>query len=171
MTRRKIWWAIPLLAIATLFSLSTLARVSEPMMQAPSQTAVTGAGGGVFPAGAAFNGVSLSSLTFGMGVSLPGDGAANGAFESTLVGTTATGIARNIVVVGDPTSGSSQAGGPATYAGLCSVDLGDGTPPLTAVPFTVAVATLPDGSWGLTLTLGATRLPAAAVTTGSVTVK
>jgi hypothetical protein len=53
--------------------------------------------GGVFPAGAAFNGVSLSSLSFGMGVALPGDGTANGAFETTLAGTSTTGIARSIV--------------------------------------------------------------------------
>ena len=171
MTRRKTWWAIALVAIAIcLLSLSTLARISESM-QAQSQTAVTAAGGGLFPAGAAFNGVSLSSLSFGIGVELPGDGTANGTFESTLVGTTATGIARNIVVVGNPTSGSGQAGGPANYAGTCSVDPGDGTPALNGVPFTVTVATLPNGNWGLTLTLGATQLPAAAVSTGSVTVK
>ena len=164
MTRRTIWWAIALIAIAvSLFSLSTGAQ--------SGQTTVTGAGGGVFPAGAAFNGISLSSLSFGMGVALPGDGTANGAFESTLVGTSATGIARSIVVVGDPTSGSGQVGGPATYAGTCSVNLGDGTPPLTGVPFTVTMAKLPNGNWGLALTLGATRLPAAPVNTGSVTVK
>jgi hypothetical protein len=164
MTRRTIWWAIPLLAIAvSLFSLSTLAQ--------NGQTTVTGAGRGVFPAGAAFSGVSLSSLSFGMGVVLPGDGTANGVLQTTLAGTSATGIARSIVVVGDPTSGSGQVGGPATYSGLCSVDPGDGTPALKGVPFTVTMATLPDGKWGLALTLGATRLPAAAVNTGSVTVK
>jgi len=162
MTKRTIWWAIPLLAIAvSLFSQSTLAQ--------NGQTTVTGAGGGVFPTGAAFNGVSLSALSFGMGVELPGDGSANGAFQSTLTGTSTTGIARSIVVVGNPTSGSGQGGGPATYSGLCSVDLGDGAPPLSNVPFTVTMAKLPDGKWDLTLTLGATRLPAAAVTAGSVT--
>ena len=153
-----------MMAIAvSLFSLSALAQ--------NGQTTVTGAGGGVFPAGAAFNGVSLSSLSFGIGVALPGDGTANGAFETTLAGTSATGIARSIVVVGDPTSGSGQVGGPATFSGLCSVDPGDGAPALKGVPFTVTMATLPDGKWGLTLTLGATRLPAAPVNTGSVTVK
>lgn len=166
MTKRRIWWAIPLRVIAVfLFSLSAA--------QAQSQTTVTGAGGGAFPVGAAFKGVSLSALTFGMGVvELPGDGTANGAFESTLVGTTSTtGIARSIVVVGNPTSGSGQAGGPATYTGTCTVNPGDGTPPLTGVPFTVSVATLPSGKWGLTLTLGDTSLPAAAVTTGRISVK
>ena len=165
MTRRTIWWAIPLLAITvSLFAVPTLAQ--------SGQTTVTGAGRGVFPAGVAFNGVSLSSLTFGMGVALPGDGMANGAFESTLVGTSATGLPRNIVVEGNAASGSGQTGGPANYTGICTVNPGDGTPPLTGVPFTVIVAKLPNGAaWGLTLTLGATGLPAATVTSGSVTVK
>ena len=58
------------------------------------------------------------------------------------------------------------------YAGTCTVNPGDGTPPLTGVPFTVIVAKLPNGAWGLTLTLGTTTgLPAATVTNGSVTVK
>ena len=171
MTRRTIWWTTALMVIAlSLFSLTTLARISESM-PAQSQMAVTGAGGGVFPAGAVFNGISLSTLSFGVGVELPGDGTANGASEITLVGTSATGIARSIVIVGDPTSGSGQVGGPVTYSGLCSVDPGDGTPALNGVPFTVTMATLPNGNWGLTLTLGATRLPAAPVNTGSVTVK
>ena len=171
MTRRRIWWAIPLLAISlSLFALPTLAQ---------SQTTVTGAGGGVYPAGttikggsiSALKGVTLSSLTFGMGVALPGNNTANGTFESTLIGTSAKGLPRNIVVEGNASSGSGQAGGPANYAGTCTVNPGDGTAPLTGVPFTVAVAKLPNGAWGLTLTLGTTGLPVATVTSGSVTVK
>jgi len=171
MTRRTVWWAISLLAIAvSLFALPTLAQ---------SQTTVTGAGGGVFPAGTTFKGgaisalqgVTLTGLTFGMGVALPGDGTANGTFESTLIGTSAKGLPRNIVVEGNASSGSGQAGGPANYAGICTVNPGDGTPTLTGVPFTVIVAKLPNGAWGLTLTLGTTGLPVATVTSGSVTVK
>jgi hypothetical protein len=171
MTKRSIWWAIPLMAITlSLFALPTLAQ---------SQTTVTGAGGGVYPVGTTFTagsfsalkGVTLSGLTFGMGVVLPGDGTANGSFESTLIGTSAQGLPRNIVVEGNPTSGSGKAGGPATYSGLCSVNPGDGTQTLNGVPFTVTMAKLPNGAWGVTLTLGTTGLPAAAVTTGSVTVK
>jgi len=171
MTRRTVWWAIPLLVIAvSLFAVPTLAQ---------SQTTVTGAGAGVFPAGTTFKagsfsalkGVTLSGLTFGMGVALPGDGTANGTFESTLIGTSTNGTPRNIVVVGNPSSGSGQASGPANYSGICTVNPGDGTATLTGVPFAVAVAKLPNGAWGLTLTLGTTGLPAAAVTKGSVTVK
>ena len=104
-------------------------------------------------------------------MALPGDGTANGTFESTLIGTSAKGQPRNIVVEGSPSSGSGQAGGAANYAGTCTVNPGDGTPTLTGVPFTVAVAKLPNGAWGLTLTLGTTGLPVATVTSGSVTVK
>ena len=171
MTRRTVWWATPLLVIAvSLFALPALAQ---------SQTTVTGAGGGVYPAGttikggsiSALKGVTLSSLTFGMGVALPGNSTANGNFESTLIGTSAKGLPRNIVVEGNATSGSGQAGGPANYAGICTVNPGDGTATLTGVPFTVAVAKLPNGAWGITLTLSSSSLPAATVTSGSVTVK
>ena len=171
MTRRRIWWAMPLMAIAvSLFAVPALAQ---------GQTTVTGAGGGVYPAGttikggsiSALKGVTLTGLTFGMGVALPGNSTANGNFESTLIGTSAKGLPRNIVVEGNATSGSGQAGGPANYAGICTVNPGDGTATLTGVPFTVAVAKLPNGAWGITLTLSSSSLPVATVTSGSVTVK
>jgi len=173
MTRRTIWWTIPLLAMiaVSLFAAPALAQ---------SQRTVTGAAAGVYPSGttlkgggsfSALKGVTLTSLTFGTGVAIPGDGTANGAFESTLVGTSANGTPRNIVVEGNATSGSGQVGGPANYTGISRVNPGDGTPTLTGVPFAVAVARLPNGQWGLALTLGSTGLPAATVTNGSVTVK
>ena len=164
MNRRTKFWAIPLVAIAVcLFSLPALAQ---------SQTTTTAAGSGVFPTGAVYNGVSLSALSFGMGVvQLSADGTASGSFESTLVGNTLTGDAKNIVVMGNASSGSGRVGGPATYTGTCTVNLGDGTPPLTGVPFTVTVATVSTGNWGLTLSLGDTHLPTAGLKTGSVTIK
>ena len=172
MTRRTIWWAIPQLAMiaVSLFAVPTLAQ---------SQTTATGAGAGVYPSGttikggsiSAIRGVTVTNLTFGAGIAMPGEGTANGTFESTLVGTSANGTPRNIVVEGNATSGSGQLGGPANYSGISRVNPGDGTPTLTGVPFTVAMAPLPNRQWSLTLTLGTTRLPAASVTTGSVTVK
>ena len=163
MIERTIWRAITLVAIA--------ASISSASALAQSQTTLTGAGAGVFPQGASFTGVSLSALSFGMGaVILTNDGTAMGTFESTLTGTSLLGR-RNIVVVGNLTSGSGQAGGPATYSGLCSIDLGDGTPLLRGLPFTVIAARLPNTHWGLTLSLGLTLLPAATVNTGSVTIQ
>jgi len=130
-----------------------------------------GDGAGIFPQGALFNGVSLSALSFGIGaVILTNDGTATGTFESTLTGTSLLGR-RNIVVVGNLTHGSGQVGGPATYSGLCSIDLGDGTPLLTGLPFMVTAARLPNTQWGLTLLLGLALLPAAPVNTGIVTIQ
>jgi hypothetical protein len=163
MTERTIRRAITLVAIAV--------SVSSASALAQSQPSVAGSGAGVFPVGALFNGVSLSALSFGMGaVILTNDGTATGTFESTLTGTFLM-LRRNIVVVGNLSSGSGQVGGPATYSGLCSIDLGDGTPLLTGLPFTVTAARLPNTKWGLTLLLGPTLLPAATVNTGSVTIQ
>jgi len=163
MTKRTIRWAITLVAI--------VASVSSTSALAQTQTSVTGAGAGMFPQGALFNGISLSSLSFGMGAMiLTNDGTATGTFESTLIGTSLLGR-RNIVVVGQLTSGSGQVGGPATYSGLCSIDLGDGTPLLTGLPFMVTAARLPNTQWGLTLLLGLAVLPTAPVNTGSVTIQ
>lgn len=180
MTKRMIWGAILTLAIA-LSGFSLAISASGFSMSAPAQnaTTVTGAGAGTYPTGTTFKagsisalkGVTLSGLTFGTGVALPGDGTANGAFESTLIGTSSKGLPRNIVVEGNANSGSGQTGGPANYSGVCTVDPGDGTAPLTGVPFALVVAKLPNGAWGLTLTLGTTGLPAATVTKGSVTIK
>ena len=163
MTKRTIGRTITLVAMVASFSCASAV--------AQSQTSLTGAGAGVFPTGALFNGVSLSALSFGMGAMiLNNDGTATGTFESTLTGTFLM-IRRNIVVVGNLTTGSGQAGGPATYSGLCSIDLGDGTPLLTGLPFTVTAARLPNTQWGVTLVLGPTLLPSVAVNTGSVTIR
>lgn len=206
MTKRKIRWVIPGIAIVlSLLSLAALAHSQTTMarggifpagatlsevarsglrfvMRAPfpnnsnsasnpsvSSTTLTAAGSGVFPTGTTFSGVALSGLRFGIGVELPGDGTANGFFDLTLVGASAIGTARSIVVDGYATSGS-KVDGRTTYAGTCTVNLGDGTPPLTAVPYAISVTKLLDGNYAITVTLDATSLPAAAVTSGSITV-
>src|ERR1051325_2201495 len=84
MTKRTIRWRITLVVIA--------AFVSSASVLAQSQTMAAGAGAGVFPEGASFNGVSLSTLSFGMGgMILTNDGTATGTFETTLVGTSLLG--------------------------------------------------------------------------------
>jgi hypothetical protein len=163
MSRRTIWWATLVMAVAlSLFSQAALAQ---------SQTAVAGAGAGVFPAGAAYNGVSLSTLRFGMGVPIAADGTAAGDFESTLIGTSAAGQPQTITVVGKPTSGSFPAAGTATFSGLCSVNMGDGSPALSAVPFTATAVSGVRAKQTLTLLLGPTSLPTATGTDGRITVK
>lgn len=160
MSRRTIWWAILVMAV-------TLPLFSQPAL---AQTTVTGAGGGVFAAGAEFNGVALSTLRFGMGVSIASNGTATGDFESTLLGTQA-GQPRNITVVGKPSVGSFPAAGTATFSGVCSIDMGDGTPPLSSVPFTVTAVAGVGAQGTLTLSLGSTNLPIATDTVGRITVQ
>src|SRR5438046_1275296 len=51
---------------------------SESPAPAQRGTVATGAGEGIFPSGAALNGILLNGLQFGKGVDIPGDGSATG---------------------------------------------------------------------------------------------
>jgi len=125
--------------------------------------AVTGAGEATLPAGATYGGVSLSGLTFGTGVFIPGDSSAAGQFQATLLGTI-LGLTRNIEVAGQATTGTI-ASGTGTFSGTATVDMGDGLPPLTNVPFTVTATPT-----SLVLVLGSTTLPGT-VTAGDITIQ
>lgn len=134
-----------------------------------AQTGVTGAGAGIFPAGTSFNGVPLNALKLGMGVSVAGS-LTEGQFQTTLIGVSLLGLEQDIQVEGKASSGASSSNS-AIFSGTCTVEMGDGTPPVSGVPFTVVVATNADGTGSLTLTLGATNLPAATVNEGYMTIK
>ena len=69
------------------------------------------------------------------------------------------------MVEGEVRNGSAD-GGTATFSGTASVNLGNGTPPLAGVPFTVTAS---GGSLGLTLNGAA--LPTATVSAGSITIE
>ena len=143
----------------------TLAVLLLPASAFSQTTGVAGAGAGTLPAGASMTGVSLSGLNFGMGVIIPGDNTADGQFQAMLLGTTLLGLAQNIQVQGEVDSGTLGTGS-RTFSGLATVDMGDGTPLLTNVPFTVtATAT------SVALLIGATNLPAATLTAGSIIIQ
>lgn len=127
-----------------------------------AQTAVTGAGAADFASGAVLNGVSLSSMRFGIGVDITGDGTATGSFQTTLIG------ARKIVVEGNVTSGSASLVAPPVFSGTCTIDFGDGTVSAD-VPFAVTVIKDASGAPALALTVGNTTLPNATVSAGSIT--
>ncbi len=147
--------------------LAAAIALSAQAVLAQSATSVTGAGSALFKSAALFNGVSLTDLKFGMGVPLATDGTAGGDFESTLRGS-ASGQPQTITVEGKPTAGSGRTGGATTFSGTCRVNMGNGTPTQTGVPFTLTV--VPTGKGSLTLTLGGTNLPAANINAGSITV-
>jgi hypothetical protein len=159
---------------ARIFSTAILAAaiaLSGALAEAQSASSVTAAGGALLPSGASFGTVSLKSMKFGIGALIATSGTATGDVESTLSGTSSKGKPQTITVVGKAASGSAQAGGPGTLSGTCNVDMGDGSPALSGVPFALTVSTGPDGKWSLLMTLGNTHLPAATVNAGSITVR
>ena len=143
-----------------------LASLMAPAPVAAQDAGVTGAAEATFPDGATFNGIPLKGLTLGQGMFIGPDGSATGQFQAVLLGTSPLGTAQNITVEGEVSSGSAAADGSATFSGTASVDMGDGTPALPGVPFTVTVSA---GSLGLIL--NAVALPTATVSSGSITVK
>jgi hypothetical protein len=125
----------------------------------------SGAGASSFPAGATFNGVSLSGLETGLGLLIAPEGTATGGFLATLVGASALGQPQAIEVDGRITGGSVAPDGSVTFSGIATVDMGDGSLPLLGVPFTVTAT-----PQSLLLTLGTVALPATPMPAGSITI-
>ncbi len=159
-----------LVTFSTVMLVLTMALSPVPAA-AQTETSVTGAGGGIFPPGASYNGVPLDGLKFGFGLTIATGGSAVGHFQATLIGVSALGLTQYIEVEGKVSAGSSVGAGTATFSGAASVNMGDGTPPIPGVPFTVVVATNAQDQGTLTLTLGTTNLPGATVDEGSMKVK
>ncbi len=157
--------------LAILLALLLLLLAWPQPLAAQSDINVTAAAGGIYPPGASYNGIPLNGLRFGIGITLLGNGSAEGQFQTTLLGVSALGLTQYIKVDGTASSGSSSAANTATFSGTCTVDMGGGTPPAPGVPFTVIVVTNADDQGTLTLTLGLTNLPAATVNTGTMTIK
>ena len=144
-----------------------LASVPTPAPVAAEDVAgVTGAGEAVFPGGATFNGVPLSGLTLGQGVSIAQDGSAMGQFHAVLLGTSLLGARQDVIVEGAVRNGSVAGDGSATLGGIATVDMGDGILPLPGVPFTVTTSAA-----SLALILDTVALPTATVTAGSITIE
>jgi hypothetical protein len=129
-----------------------------------STSGLTGAGSGAFPISTIFSGISVSGLRFGLGVFVPGDTTAAGQFQATLLGTTILGLPQNIEIQGDAASGALNTDGRRTFSGTSTVDMGDGSLPLT-LPFTVIAS-----ANTLLVTVGINNLPLASLTAGSITI-
>jgi len=127
-------------------------------------SSVTGTAQGVFPAGAAFQAVTLESLDLGTGVFIESDGSATGVFHSVLAGHSLLGP-RQITVEGNVSQGALTSDGRGSFSGTATVDLGDGTS-LPGVPFAVTLSVD-----SMVLTVGSTILPAASLTSGAVAIE
>lgn len=136
-----------------------------------AETIVTGAGGGAFPPETSFNGIPINALEFGYGLQIEDTGGAIGQFCTVLLGAAVGDIRQRIVIDGVVSGGSRTAANAATYSGIVTVNMGDGTPPAAGVPFTATIVTDANDQGTLGLVIGQTTLPNAIVNEGSQTVK
>jgi hypothetical protein len=126
---------------------------------------ITGAGRATFAPGASFGGVALSGVAFGTGVFVEPGGSATGTFGALLTGRSLLGQPREITVDGNVLQGALANGG-GSISGIATINLGDGTPSLPGVPFTVTTT-----ADGLVLTLNSMALPVARLTAGAVAIE
>jgi hypothetical protein len=136
---------------------------------AQASTPLVGAGDGAFGGAASFGGVPLTGMRFGMGVDVAEDGSADGTVETTLLGISVLGHPQVITVEANITAGHISASGVANVSGMSAVDMGDGSAPVTGVPFTLAVTPNASGQGSLVLVVDTTALPAVLVMQGGVT--
>jgi hypothetical protein len=129
---------------------------------ASTEGTVTGIGGGSFPGGSSFAGVNLSGFEIATGVITETDGSATGVFHADLAGRTVLGAARNITLEGIVTQGTATPGA-SSFSGLASLDLGNGLPAVSGVPFNVETR-----AGSMVLTIQATVLPSAPFSQGGM---
>ena len=139
---------------------------------APADTSVTSAAAGSYPAGTSYNGVPLNGLEIAAGSVIFADGSGgDGALGIRLIGVS-TGLTAPQIINIDAlvTGGSRTAATAATVSGTCTIDMGNGLPPVTGIPFTATIAADSNNLGAVTLVLGSTQLPAATIGDGSMTV-
>ncbi|MEX1357720.1 MAG: post-COAP-1 domain-containing protein [Gaiellaceae bacterium] len=137
---------------------------SGPGTAAAGGSQASGAGEGSFPAGATFNGVSLSGIQVGAGIDIAGDGGAAGRFVAAFLGTSLLGQVQEILVDGTVTGASIAPDGSLTIGGSATVDMGDGGVPLE-VPFSATVT-----PQSVLMSLGTSMLPSAGLTMGGMVI-
>ena len=116
-----------------------LAITTAPVGADSADRSVTAAATGLFAAGAELGPLELQGVQLATGVFIEADGSASGTFHAVLQGSSLGGP-QEITVEGNVTGGSVDADGRATFSGIASLDLGDGTPPLANVAFSVTAA-------------------------------
>jgi hypothetical protein len=125
---------------------------------------VTGAARATFAQGATYGSVALKSLELGTGVFIEPDGSAFGVYNAVLTGESLLGQ-RQITIDGNVLRGDVAPDGRVYFSGIATVNLGDGTPSLSGVPFSVSTA-----NNSVRLTLGSTTLPQIQVNSGDITI-
>jgi len=122
-------------------------------------TLVNAAASGDFPAGTIFGGLALTGLEVSSGVEVGPTGTALGELTAILNAPTPLDPARTIVIEAQANAGSLSGANVAVFSGKCSVDMGDGTPPLEDVVFSATITADGSGGGTVALVIGATSLP------------
>src|SRR3989441_1210769 len=156
----------PTMKTITILLVVTLALAGS----AYADTSATTAAQGTYPSGTSFNGVNLSGLQIATAAVLVSDGTAEGHIAVSLKGTTILGTPQDISIEVEASGGSNAAANTATINGTCTIDMGDGTPAVTGIPIVVTITTNDQQQGTVGLVIGATALPAATITGGSMTI-
>ena len=127
---------------------------------------VTGAARATFGQGATLGTCIVKSLELGTGVFIGPDGSASGVYSAVLTGTSLLGQSQQIKIEGTVLQGDVMPNGQTFFSGIATVNLGDATPTLSGVPFTVTTS---DNT--VRLSVLSTNLPAAQLTSGVISVE
>ena len=145
-------------AIVLGLAITGLAITTAPVGAFSDDRSVTAAATGLFADGAVLGPVALQGVRIATGVFIEADGSASGTFHAALQGTALGGSPQELTLEGNVTGGSVDGDGRATFSGSASLDMGDGTPPLANVAFSVTTGSddvvLVIESTQLTVTLG-----------------
>ncbi|HKQ97664.1 MAG TPA: hypothetical protein VJV75_07310 [Candidatus Polarisedimenticolia bacterium] len=137
---------------------------------AQESTTLVQAGSGVFSGAALYEGVRLKDIRCGVGADVAPIGVgADGDVSCTMSGRSILGnLARQVTLEGFITQGGVSPSGVVQLHGVASMNLGDGSPPLTGLPFSLTVTPNTEGQGTLVLVIDQTALNAALVTNGGV---
>jgi len=134
-------------------------------------TTVNASASGVFPPGTTYGAVPISAVNLTSGVEVGPTGTALGHLTVTLIGTGIGGVELDILVEAEANAGSHSLANVTIISGTCTIDMGDGTQPLSGITFNATITSDGSGLGTLALALGATTLPVANIDDGSIVIQ
>ena len=138
---------------------------------AQSDTSATAAAQGTYPDGTTFGGVAINALQIASASIIAADGTADGQITVSLIGPpNPLGVQQKVTIEVDVSGGTKTAANVATIRGTCSIDMGNGTPVISGVPFVATITTTADHLGTVGLTIGTTSLPNGTINDGTMTI-
>ena len=132
---------------------------------ANDEVTVTGATAATFAQGAKLGSVALRNLQVGTGVFIEPDGTAKGVYSAVLIGRSLLGLSQQITIDGKVLSGEVAPDGRVYLNGIATINLGNGTPSISGVPFSVSTT----GN-SMSLAIDSTSLPAVQLASGDIVI-